>query len=238
MAEHGVSRPLRAGTRELEVDPSPAPEAGVSFTPAKVAGRSAEYAVARTALDPEARHAALNLNASSDLFAGSAGTVNDTIDVLRDMAEEVAAQDMSGVSRILMSQAVSMDALFTQLARRAHANLGQYPEAAERYLRLGLKAQAQSRTTLETLAKLHQPREQTVRHIHVGPDGQAVFIENLHGGLGNVRSTEQAHAQSASGSPLLSHDTGGKGVPLSGGQGEAPVSHARRRSRQRGPGRE
>ena len=42
--------------------------------------------------------------------------------------------------------------------RRAALNLGEYPKAAETYLRLALKAQSQCRTTLESLAEIRNPR--------------------------------------------------------------------------------
>ncbi|OYU35259.1 MAG: hypothetical protein CFE35_09710 [Novosphingobium sp. PASSN1] len=45
-----------------------------------------------------------------------------------------------------------------------------------RYMRLALKAQAACRSTLEALARLHQPREQTVKHVHVSEGGQAVRV--------------------------------------------------------------
>jgi hypothetical protein len=40
--------------------------------------------------------------------------------------------------------------------------MGDCVNAAKRYERLALKGRA----ALETLAKLHQPREQRVRHVH------------------------------------------------------------------------
>src|SRR3546814_1735162 len=70
--------------------------------------------------------------------------------------------DLSLASRIFTSQAISLDALFTDMARRSGNNMGHYPDAADRYMRLALKAQAACRSTLEALARLHQPREQTV----------------------------------------------------------------------------
>lgn len=59
-------------------------------------------------------------------------------------------------------------------------NLGEYPQAMERYTRLALKAQGNCRATLEALAKLHQPREQTVKHVHVNEGGQAVVADHFH----------------------------------------------------------
>lgn len=199
----------------------------------KIDGKSAGYAIARSGLEPEIRHAALTLNASADLFDGASATVPETAEAIGDMAGEAATQDLSSVNRLLTAQALSLDALFTQMARKAHANVNQYPDAAERYMRLAFKAQAQSRATLEALVKMHQPREQTVRHVHVGPNGQAVFIENLNGGMGSVRSIDQAHAQSASGAALLGYDQTGNGLPITSGEREAEVPNARRRGRQR-----
>src|SRR3546814_5532823 len=86
--------------------------------------------------------------------------------------------DLSLASRIFTSQAISLDALFTDMARRSGNNMGHYPDAADRYMRLALKAQAACRSTLEALARLHQPREQTVKHVHVNEGGQAVVAED------------------------------------------------------------
>jgi hypothetical protein len=47
--------------------------------------------------------------------------------------------------------------IYTELARRAALNMGEYIEAADRYLRLALKAQAQCRTTIEALVALKNP---------------------------------------------------------------------------------
>ncbi len=201
----------------------------------KIAGKSSEYAVARAELDPEMRHAVNALNASGDLFSGDRADVTDIAEAMGDIADAVAAKDMSVVSRLLTAQALSLDSLFTQMVRKAHANMGQHSEAFDRYMRVGLKAQAQSRATLEAIVKMHQPREQTVRHVHVGPNGQAVFVESMHGGFGNGRSGERALAPSEDGPALLSHDPQGFGVPVPGGEGEASVPNARRRGRQRRP---
>jgi hypothetical protein len=59
----------------------------------------------------------------------------------------------------LAAQAVALDSIFHDLARRSAANMGQYVEAAETYMRLALKAQAQSRATMETLAEIKNPRQ-------------------------------------------------------------------------------
>lgn len=196
-------------------------------------GKTIGYAAAKLEIDPAARHALIAHTVNAPLFSGDSASAGDCNDVLGDVMGAVASGDLSIASRTLTAQALTLDALFTQLTQRALVNMGEYPEAMERYMRLALKAQGQSRTTLEALVKLHQPREQTVRHVHVGPNGQAVFIENLHGGMGNARISDQAHAQSSHGPALLGHDAGGNGVPVPGGAREEAVPDARGRGRKR-----
>ena len=87
-------------------------------------------------------------------------------------------------------------------ARRAANNMGEYINATERYGRLALKAQSNCRATLEALAKLHQPREQTMRHVHVNEGAQAVVADHLHNHTGaaeNGKSVKQSHATGAIG---------------------------------------
>jgi len=198
-----------------------------------IPGKSNAYAMSRSEIDPETRHAVTTMNASADLFPDDLHNFGDHVAVTTDTCREVAGGDLNVLVRTMTAQALSLDALFTQMQRRAAMNMRDYPDAFDRYMRLGLKAQAQSRSTIETLAKILQPREQTVRHVHVGPDGQAVFIENMHGGMGNARYDEQPHAQRASGPALLSQDTGGNGMPIPGGAGEEALSAPRRGSRKR-----
>lgn len=58
---------------------------------------------------------------------------------------------------MLNSQAIALNAIFAEMARRAALNVGEYIDAAERYMRLALKEQGQSRATVETLATLKNP---------------------------------------------------------------------------------
>jgi hypothetical protein len=139
---------------------------------------------------------------------------------------------MSMFSEVLTAQALSLDALFTELTRRATMNFGDYPSAAERYARLAFKAQANCRASLEALAKLHQPREQTVRHVHVNEGGQAVVADHFHHHAGgsekNAKSDDQPHATGAAGASaaLPSPDPLGNGMPIPGDQGRQAVSDA------------
>lgn len=71
--------------------------------------------------------------------------------------------------------------------------MGQYPDAAERYMRLALKAQAACRSTLDALARLHQPREQTVKHVHVSDGGQAAVADHFHQNTGGEKLEKQSN---------------------------------------------
>jgi hypothetical protein len=56
-------------------------------------------------------------------------------------------------------QAHTLDTIFNELARQSQANMGGgYLDAADRYMRLALKAQSQCRATIETLAEIENPK--------------------------------------------------------------------------------
>jgi hypothetical protein len=140
-------------------------------------------------------------------------------------AELTCKGDLTMASEMLTAQALSLDSIFTDYVRRATMNMGDYP--------LAMRAQANCRASLEALAKLHQPREQTVRHVHVNEGGQAVIADHIHhhGGSGeNGKSVEQSHAPGAGDHipPMLGADPNGCGVPIPGGEGQAAVQNARR----------
>jgi hypothetical protein len=144
----------------------------------------------------------------ASVFAGSLINANgETLDVMecakvvQQRATDAKKGDLTFVSAMLASQAVSLDTVFTELARRAAMNMGQYVEATDRFMRLALKAQAASRATLEALARVHQPREQTVRHVHVERGGQAVVADQFHhhAGGSNEKAVEQSHATAIAG---------------------------------------
>ena len=74
----------------------------------------------------------------------------------------------------MTSQAVALNAIFTNLALRAHLNIGEHWDAAERYMRLALKAQGQCRTTLETLATIKNPPTVFARQANIAHGPQQV----------------------------------------------------------------
>lgn len=152
-------------------------------------------------------------------------------EVMAETLEAAARGDKAFASKMLAAQAATLDAIFTEMARVSLLNMGQYPDAADRYMRLGLKAQTASRSTLEALTKLHQPREQIVKHINVNDGGQAVIADELHQHRDRGQNEEpdgQAHAQGARCATMLGKDPEGDGVPISSGSRQEALSDARR----------
>lgn len=93
---------------------------------------------------------------------------------LRDQGQAVNRGDLAALERLLTAQALSLNAIFGELARIAQCNLFKVPEVADRYLRLALKAQSQSRATVETLAAIKNPPVVFARQMNVAHGPQQV----------------------------------------------------------------
>jgi hypothetical protein len=189
-------------------------------------------AMARVLLNPNARHGhvAIIFAASMLGMAAEKPGIMDCSKFVKARGDKAVNGDLEFASRMLAAQATTLDAMFTEFARRAHLNFPNNFDASERFTRLAMKAQSNSRTTLETLAKLHQPREQTVRHIHVNEGGQAIVADQFHnhtGGRENAKSADQPHEQGASGTALLGPDPLGKGLPIASLEGKEALPVAR-----------
>ena len=88
-------------------------------------------------------------------FAGDANLVA-LLEGLHKKTERVLDGDMRPVEAMLYGQAVTLQTIFTSLARRATSQ--EYLKQFQTYLMLALKAQAQCRVTLEALAEIKNPR--------------------------------------------------------------------------------
>jgi hypothetical protein len=106
-----------------------------------------------------------------------------------------------GVHGVLTTQAHTLDAIFNELARSAALNMGEYINAAERYLRLALKAQSQCRATLETLATIKNPPVIYAKQANIANGPQQVNNSNQSVPVGEGTSIvpnkllEQQHEQ-------------------------------------------
>lgn len=93
---------------------------------------------------------------------------------LREQCLKVKNGNIGRAESMLISQAHSLDVIFTRLALDASVNLQSNVPAAETYLRLALKAQAQCRATLETLATIKNPPVVFARQANIANGPQQV----------------------------------------------------------------
>lgn len=91
-------------------------------------------------------------------FAGGGDSleVTDLMGELRKAGEEVSSGNMSRVEKMLAHQALTLDAIFNNMAQRSHKQ--DTFKGIEVLMRLALKAQAQARSTAEALALLKNPQ--------------------------------------------------------------------------------
>jgi hypothetical protein len=84
-------------------------------------------------------------------------TIGDTNSALTERVLTVAKEnDLSSVEAMLLAQAHTCEAIFHEFARRAHRS-DTMPNL-EAYMRMALKAQQQSASTLRVLGELKNPR--------------------------------------------------------------------------------
>ncbi len=81
------------------------------------------------------------------------------VERVQELVKEVSAGDMSHFESMLASQAIVLDSIFHRLSSQAQQNIGHYASATDTYLRLALKAQAQCRTNIESLASIKAPKQ-------------------------------------------------------------------------------
>jgi hypothetical protein len=145
-------------------------------------GVSRERQLADIALDPLFGGAALSTTFTKDTF-GETDLVA-TYAGLVDRAKAIRDNKLGSVEDMLTAQAAALNAMFLELARRSGANMGEYMQAAETYMRLALKAQAQCRATLETLATIKNPPVVYARQANIanGPQQVNNGVDTSHAG--------------------------------------------------------
>ena len=110
-------------------------------------------------------------------------------------AQTAAVQrgDMSDVEAMLFGQALTLQTVFTALARKGAQNLGTNAAAMELCLRLAFKAQSQCRSTLETLAEIKNPRTATfIKQANVAGGHQ-----QINNGAGTMPTEGRPHEKTA-----------------------------------------
>tara|TARA_R110000824_G_scaffold62111_5_gene164675 strand:- start:557 stop:1117 length:561 start_codon:yes stop_codon:yes gene_type:complete len=158
-------------------------------------GKTESRQFAEVAMRPMIRNGFITGNLGGKHFGGEQPDVTDTADIMAIACKKVRAGDLSDQRDILTSQAMALDAVFTLMVTRSENNMKDYFGAAERFMRLAMKAQAQCRTTIEALDRLARGGEQVIKHVHVdNRGGQAVIAASVQTGGGNAKMEEQPHA--------------------------------------------
>ena len=152
-------------------------------------GESDHAAVARTVLHP-ATNAARTAQVFSPVMAPMELDLPSLVDELADQCSAVSGGDMARPEALLYSQAQSLDAIFHSLVGKASSNLTYNPEKAERLMRLAFKAQALSRTNVEALANMKNPRP--VAYVTQANIGQNVQVNN---GVAREISSQRSRLQ-------------------------------------------
>lgn len=133
---------------------------------------SRERQLADIALDPLFGGAALSTTFTESTFGATDLTA--TYEGLIERAKAIRGNKLGSAEDMLTAQAAALNAMFLELARRSGANMGEYIQAAETYMRLALKAQAQCRATLETLATIKNPPVVYARQANIANGPQQV----------------------------------------------------------------
>jgi hypothetical protein len=151
----------------------------------------------------------------------------ETTRIMAAMCGKVRAGNLDDLTDMLTAQAMTLDTVFTSMTQRALSNLGHFPEAVERYANLAAKAQAQCRTTVETLARVKRDGKQTVKVVHVHEGGQAVVADTVNNGgqRGEVGGNDKPPHEPIAALP--GPDPSRDGVPLPSHSRKETVSVAR-----------
>ena len=112
-------------------------------------------ALAHTVTRPTIQAATTLMNYNKDFGEIAINTLVNDLETECKLANN---GDLARVETILMAQAQTLDSIFNNLARRAALNIGEYMNATDTYLRLALRAQAQCRATVESLAMIKNPQ--------------------------------------------------------------------------------
>jgi hypothetical protein len=145
--------------------------------------KTAAQVDAAIGLSPILHNLGTAINFSKPSYGSSIGwDMNALTDEMLKKLDRVKSGNMIDCEEMYFSQAVALDAIFTDMSRRAYLNIGTYIEPAEIYLRLGLRAQAQCAATLEKLAEMKNPRPVFINGRQVNVSTGQQQVNNTQGG--------------------------------------------------------
>ena len=143
-----------------------------------------EQAMARTVTSPECLSAAV-ISMSRDLGAAQ---MTEMVAELKQQSAAIHDNDMSRPETMLIAQAHTLDSLFAHLSTQALT--GTDLAKLERYMKLALRAQAQSRATLQTLGEIKSPKQ--VAFVGQANIGNQVQVNNSNTAPTRTRKKQKA----------------------------------------------
>lgn len=149
-------------------------------------------------------------------------SLTDLVASLRQQGEAVNRGDLAAAERMLSAQAVALNAVFAEMARRAALNMGTHLGATESYMRLALKAQSQSRATVETLAAIKNPPTVFARQANINNGGQ----QQVNNGGHSAHDARAGARESEIEPSKLLEAADGEWLD-SGAKGKASAAHSR-----------
>ena len=117
--------------------------------------------------------------------AGDALEVPDLVTEMRKAGDEIVEGNMGRVERMLANQAMTLDAIFNDMAQRSGRQ--DSFKGIEVLMRLALKAQAQARSTAEALALLNNPMPY-IKQANIAHGHQQINNGQQATGAGNSQS--------------------------------------------------
>lgn len=152
--------------------PSAKAATGPRLEVAAPADKSTERLTAELMIGGGAANAYLTTLFSKGTFGDV--SLTECMAALGETSTSVKGGNLGPAEGLLVAQAVALNAIFGELSRRAALNMGEYLGAMDTYMRLALKAQAQCRATLETLAAIKNPPVVYARQANISHGPQQV----------------------------------------------------------------
>jgi hypothetical protein len=140
-------------------------------------GVTRERELAEQAIDPDVTSAAVVAAFWECLDGGIDPQLG--YEAMRAHVSQARKNVQASAEATLLGQAAALNAIFADMARRAQAHLGQRGRAAERYLRLAMRAQNQCRATLNALTTLaSRPSEVAEQHAPIRRIERRIYVEH------------------------------------------------------------
>lgn len=136
------------------------------------ANQTKEQALSEFKTKPEYTSASI-MEAYNEEVEGNDFYFQSVMEVIEKTTEQIKSGDMSRIEEMYLSQAIALEAIFARLARRA--TTAEYRAQFQTHMQLALKAQNQSRATLQALVQLKQPSQTTfVKQANIAQGHQQV----------------------------------------------------------------